>query len=87
MSVADGARRKSAYKLASRADGFDTPYNSWRSIFGETARSLSRTALWAAAEGSREAILDKDRPLATLAAMRSKAKFKLLMFCVARIAP
>jgi hypothetical protein len=42
-------------------------------IVGETDRPLPRTAPWAAAEGGRDAILDKGRPLAKVAAMRCKA--------------
>lgn len=45
------------------------PYISRWSIFGEAVQSLSKTALRAAAEGGREAILDKVPPLATFAAM------------------
>ncbi len=39
-------------------------------IFGEADLLLSRTALRAAAEGGREAILDESNPLAMLAAKR-----------------
>jgi hypothetical protein len=39
-------------------------------IFGETALLLSMTALRAAAEGGRKAIIDQSNPLAILAAKR-----------------
>jgi len=39
-------------------------------IIGEAAPLLSMTALWAAAAGGREAIIDKRGPLAKLAANR-----------------
>jgi hypothetical protein len=39
-------------------------------IFGETDAPLSMTALWAAAVGGGEAIIDKCDPLAMLAAKR-----------------
>jgi hypothetical protein len=39
-------------------------------ILGETASFSSMTAFQAAAEGGRKAIIDKNDPLATLAAKR-----------------
>jgi hypothetical protein len=39
-------------------------------IFGEADALLSMTALWAAAEGGREAIIDQSDPLANAAAKR-----------------
>ncbi len=39
-------------------------------IIGEEDPLLSMTALWAAARGGREAIIDKSGPLAKLAAKR-----------------
>ncbi len=50
-------------------------------IIGEAAPLLSMTALWAAAAGGREAIIDKRGPLAKLAAKRSMARYDFTGRC------